>query len=159
MRDAQILILDEPTAALDARAEYEMFRHFAALTEHRIALLISHRFSTVRLADRIMVFAQGRLIEHGAHHELLELNGQYASLFRLQASFGDPREFPERRRRYSMIYPVTPNLPNGVTFSKTADGILLFVGDQSPVLVDWEQFQSILRSSDISGALRAVIAA
>jgi ATP-binding cassette subfamily B protein len=85
MRDAQLLILDEPTAALDARAEYEVFQRFAELTKGKSAVLISHRFSTVRMADRILVLEKGRLIEIGSHEELLKQGGQYAELFRLQA--------------------------------------------------------------------------
>jgi len=85
MRDAQLLILDEPTAALDARAEYEVFQRFAELTKDKSAVLISHRFSTVRMAHRILVLEKGRLIEIGSHEKLLEQNGHYAELFRLQA--------------------------------------------------------------------------
>ncbi len=85
MRDAQVLILDEPTAALDARAEYEVFQRFAELTAGKSAVLISHRFSTVRMADRILVLENGQLIESGSHDELLTVNGRYAELFRLQA--------------------------------------------------------------------------
>jgi len=85
MRDAQLLILDEPTAALDARAEYEVFQRFAELTQGRSAVLISHRFSTVRMADRILVLEKGELIEIGSHEELLEKKGRYAELFHLQA--------------------------------------------------------------------------
>ncbi|HLY69406.1 MAG TPA: ABC transporter ATP-binding protein [Puia sp.] len=85
MRDAQLLILDEPTAALDARAEYEVFQRFAELTKNKSAVLISHRFSTVRMADRILVLEKGELIEMGSHEELLRQNGHYAELFRLQA--------------------------------------------------------------------------
>jgi len=85
MRNAQLLILDEPTAALDARAEYEVFQRFAELTKDRSAVLISHRFSTVRMADRILVLERGELIEIGSHEELLAKNGRYAELFQLQA--------------------------------------------------------------------------
>jgi ATP-binding cassette, subfamily B, bacterial len=85
MRDAQVLILDEPTAALDARAEYEVFQRFAELTHGKTAVLISHRFSTVRMADRILVLDNGELHEIGSHEELLANNGRYAELFRLQA--------------------------------------------------------------------------
>ncbi len=85
MRDAQLLILDEPTAALDARAEHEVFLRFAELTKGKSAVLISHRFSTVRMADRILVLENGQLLEIGSHEELLKLNGRYAELFRLQA--------------------------------------------------------------------------
>ncbi|HEX2095455.1 MAG TPA: ABC transporter ATP-binding protein [Longimicrobiaceae bacterium] len=86
MRDAQLLILDEPTAALDARAEYEVFRRFADLTAGRAAILISHRFSTVRMADRIVVLEHGRVVEEGSHEELVALGGRYAELFNLQAA-------------------------------------------------------------------------
>ena len=85
MRDAQLLILDEPTAALDARAEYEVFQRFAELTKGRTAVLISHRFSTVRMADRILVLEKGELKEIGSHAELLLQDGKYAELFHLQA--------------------------------------------------------------------------
>lgn len=85
MRDAQILVLDEPTAALDARAEYEVFQRFADLTKGKIAVLISHRFSTVRMADRILVIENGQMLEIGTHEELLFREGKYAELFGLQA--------------------------------------------------------------------------
>lgn len=85
MKDSQVLILDEPTAALDARAEYEVFQRFAELTKGKSAVLISHRFSTARLADRILVLNNGTILEMGTHQELLAKNGQYAELFRLQA--------------------------------------------------------------------------
>ena len=85
MKDAQLLILDEPTAALDARAEYEVFQRFADLTKGKMAVLISHRFSTVRMADRILVLDKGQLLEIGSHEELLAVNGRYAELFHLQA--------------------------------------------------------------------------
>jgi ATP-binding cassette subfamily B protein len=86
LREAQLLILDEPTAALDARAEYEVFQRFAELTVGRMAVLISHRFSTVRMADRILVLLQGELIEEGSHEELVARSGLYAELFHLQAA-------------------------------------------------------------------------
>jgi len=86
MRDAQILILDEPTAALDAAAEHDLFARFAGLTEGRMAVLISHRFSTVRMCDRIVVLEQGRVREQGSHEQLIRRNGRYANLFQLQAS-------------------------------------------------------------------------
>ena len=86
MRDAQLLILDEPTAALDARAEHEVFRRFVELTYDKCAVLISHRFSTVRMADRIVVLHEGKLLEHGTHEELLAAKGQYSELFQLQAA-------------------------------------------------------------------------
>ncbi|MDB5002461.1 MAG: transporter ATP-binding protein [Mucilaginibacter sp.] len=85
MRDAQLLILDEPTSALDARAEYQVFQRFAELTKDRSAILISHRFSTVRMADRILVLEKGELKEIGNHEELLAKGGIYAELFELQA--------------------------------------------------------------------------
>ena len=85
IRDAQVVILDEPTAALDARAEYETFRRFAELVAGQTALLISHRFSTVRMADRIVVLKQGAIVEDGTHDQLVFRNGLYAELFRLQA--------------------------------------------------------------------------
>lgn len=86
MRDAQVLILDEPTATLDARAEYKVFQRFSDLTRGRMAVLISHRFSTVRMADRILVLANGEVEEQGTHDELLALGGRYAELFELQAA-------------------------------------------------------------------------
>ncbi|MES1196081.1 MAG: ABC transporter ATP-binding protein [Steroidobacter sp.] len=82
---ADILVLDEPTAAMDAGAEAQIFEHFQTLTRDRIAILISHRFSTVRMADQIVVIRDGRIIEHGSHTELMQLNGHYAHLFSLQA--------------------------------------------------------------------------
>ena len=85
MRDAQLLILDEPTAALDARAEYEVFKKFSGLVEGRMAVIISHRFSTVRMADRIIVLQDGQAIEDGTHEELITRGGLYAELFALQA--------------------------------------------------------------------------
>ena len=86
MRDAQVMILDEPTAALDARAEFEVFRRFRELSEQRTAVLISHRFSSVRMADRILVLAEGRLEASGTHDELMAAGGRYAELFELQAA-------------------------------------------------------------------------
>jgi ATP-binding cassette subfamily B protein len=86
MRDAQLLILDEPTAALDARAEYEVFLRFSELTKGRMAVLISHRFSTVRMADRILVLKGGELVEQGTHEALVALGGLYSELFQLQAA-------------------------------------------------------------------------
>ena len=85
MRDAQLLILDEPTAALDARAEYEVFLRFAELIGGRMAILISHRFSTVRMADRIVVLQDGTITEQGTHEELVQRGGLYAELFDMQA--------------------------------------------------------------------------
>jgi ATP-binding cassette subfamily B protein len=84
--DADILVLDEPTAAMDAAAEANIFEHFRKLTQNRIAILISHRFSTVRMASQIVVIENGRIIERGSHQELIELDGHYARLFSLQAA-------------------------------------------------------------------------
>lgn len=86
MKESQLLILDEPTSALDARAEYEVFQRFAELTKGKTAVLISHRFSTVRMANRILVLDKGQLLEIGTHEALLALNGRYAELFHLQAA-------------------------------------------------------------------------
>ena len=86
MRDAALLILDEPTAALDARAEYEVFQRFKGLSDGRTAVLISHRFSSVRMADRIVVVEGGRVLEQGTHPELLARGARYAELFELQAA-------------------------------------------------------------------------
>lgn len=86
LRDAQLLILDEPTAALDARSELEVFERFAELTQGKMALLISHRFSTVRMADRIVVLSGGRLIEEGNHSALMAQGGLYAEMFEMQAA-------------------------------------------------------------------------
>ncbi len=85
MRDARILILDEPTSSLDAHAEYEVFTNFRTLSRGKTSIFISHRFSTVRLADRIFVVENGSVTESGSHQELMELNGRYAELFNLQA--------------------------------------------------------------------------
>ena len=85
MRKAEVLILDEPTSALDAEAEYEIFLRFRELMQGRVAVLISHRFSTVRMADRIVVLSEGRIIELGSHEELMARNQSYAHLFNLQA--------------------------------------------------------------------------
>jgi ATP-binding cassette, subfamily B, bacterial len=86
LRDAQVLILDEPTSALDARSEYEVFKRFAELTTEKMALFISHRFSTVRMADRIVVLENGRIAEEGDHDTLTSLGGRYAEMFELQAA-------------------------------------------------------------------------
>jgi ATP-binding cassette subfamily B protein len=86
LRDAQVLILDEPTSALDARSEYEVFQRFAELTAGKMALFISHRFSTVRMADRIVVLENGRIAEEGNHDALTNLGGRYAEMFELQAA-------------------------------------------------------------------------
>jgi ATP-binding cassette subfamily B protein len=85
LRDSQLVILDEPTSALDAAAEYEVFQRFARLAEGRTAILISHRLSTVRMADRIYVLDRGRLVESGTHDELMQRRAKYAQLFDLQA--------------------------------------------------------------------------
>jgi ATP-binding cassette, subfamily B, bacterial len=84
--NADILILDEPTAAMDAEAEMQIFNHFHALTQDRMVILISHRFSTVRMADTIIVMADGRIVEQGSHQELIKADGRYAHLFALQAA-------------------------------------------------------------------------
>ena len=85
IRKSQMIILDEPTAALDARAEYETFKRFAELATGQMVLLISHRFSTVRMADHIVVLERGAVREEGTHEELLGRSGVYAELFQLQA--------------------------------------------------------------------------
>ena len=86
LRDAQLLILDEPTAALDAKSEHEVFERFGELTKGKMALLISHRFSTVRMADRIFVLENGTIVEQGSHDELIRVGGRYAEMFELQAA-------------------------------------------------------------------------
>ncbi|HEY2064695.1 MAG TPA: ATP-binding cassette domain-containing protein, partial [Gemmatimonadaceae bacterium] len=86
MRSAQLLILDEPTAALDARAEYEVFVRFNQLMAGRMAVVISHRFSTVRMADRILVLSGGQVVEEGSHEALVERGGLYSELFEMQAA-------------------------------------------------------------------------
>jgi ATP-binding cassette subfamily B protein len=85
LREAQLLVLDEPTAALDARSEFQVFQRFAELTAGKMALFISHRFSTVRMADRIVVIEGGRVAEDGDHEQLTHLGGRYAEMFELQA--------------------------------------------------------------------------
>jgi ATP-binding cassette subfamily B protein len=86
LRDAQVLILDEPTAALDARSEHDLFQRFADLTTEKMSVLISHRFSTVRMADRILVLEGGKIAEQGAHEELVKYGGRYAEMFEMQAA-------------------------------------------------------------------------
>ena len=85
-RNAPFVILDEPTASLDARAEHELFERIRSLLEDRTVLLISHRFSSVRTADRIYVLHEGRVVEDGTHQDLMARNGRYAEMFRLQAA-------------------------------------------------------------------------
>jgi ABC-type glutathione transport system ATPase component len=85
LSEPNVLILDEPTAAIDAKAEADIFAHFRQLTANRISIIISHRFSTVRIADHIIVLDRGKIIEQGDHDSLLALGGQYATLFELQA--------------------------------------------------------------------------
>ena len=82
---ADILVLDEPTSAMDAEAEARIFNHFREVTQKQMAILISHRFSTVRMADQIIVLDKGKVIERGSHEELIQLNGKYAHLFAIQA--------------------------------------------------------------------------
>jgi ATP-binding cassette subfamily B protein len=86
LRDAQLLIIDEPTASLDAIAEAETFASFAEITRRRMAILISHRFSTVRMADRVVVLANRRISEEGTHDALVAARGRYARLYETQAS-------------------------------------------------------------------------
>ncbi len=86
MRDAQLIILDEPSAALDAHSESVVFRQLAELTRRKAAILISHRFSTIRMADRILVLDRGQLREEGTHDELLNRKGRYSELFEVQAA-------------------------------------------------------------------------
>jgi len=86
LRDAQLLILDEPTASLDARSEHEVFQRFAELTADKMAVLISHRFSTVRMADRILVLENGNIAEEGNHAQLIASRGRYSEMFELQAA-------------------------------------------------------------------------
>jgi len=86
LRDSQVLVLDEPTAALDVQSEYRIYTRFHELTQGRLTLLISHRFSTIRVADRVLYLAGGRIQEEGSHHELMDRDGEYARLYRLQAA-------------------------------------------------------------------------
>src|SRR5205807_1096375 len=107
MRDAQVLILDEPTASLDARAEYEVFLRFAELTRGRMAVLISHRFSTVRMADRILVLQGGELVDQGTHEDLVARGGLYAELFSLQAA-----GYRKARTCSTTLHPGARSLPS-----------------------------------------------
>lgn len=86
MKDADIMVLDEPTSALDAQAEYDVFERFIALTKGKTSIIISHRFSTVRMADRILVLQDGQVLELGTHQELMAEPKLYADLFALQAA-------------------------------------------------------------------------
>jgi ATP-binding cassette subfamily B protein len=86
LRDAQLIILDEPTASLDARSEFEVFKRFAELTRDKMALLISHRFSTVKMASRIVVLEGGHLVEEGNHRQLMARGARYAEMFEMQAA-------------------------------------------------------------------------
>ena len=85
LRDAQLIILDEPTSAMSARAEYELFQTFRQLLNGRAALLISHRFSTVRMADRICVMENGMIVEEGNHDQLISADKRYAKMYEMQA--------------------------------------------------------------------------
>ncbi|BCE16854.1 hypothetical protein RSC3_04210 [Bacillus paralicheniformis] len=85
MKDAGLVILDEPAASLDIRAEYDIFRQFHSFTEGKTVIMISHRFSTVKMADRILVLKNGRIAEEGSHQELMDKNGEYSRMFRMQA--------------------------------------------------------------------------
>ncbi len=85
VRDAQILVLDEPTSALDPEAEWQIFQHIRELARGRAVVLISHRFSTVRTADRIHILDGGRIVESGSHDELVALGGRYARMYEVQA--------------------------------------------------------------------------
>src|SRR6266581_2089401 len=112
MRDAKILLLDEPTSALDAQAEYDLFERLRSLTRGRTAVYISHRFSTVRRADRIVFLEHGRLVEEGTHGELMELDGRYARLFRMQASAYTGEDIvPEPEEEFSPPHPVGKSEP------------------------------------------------
>ena len=86
MKDAEVMILDEPTSALDARAEFEAFQRFIGLTKGKTSIIISHRFSTVRMADKIIVLKDGKILENGTHEALMKNGKLYAELFELQAA-------------------------------------------------------------------------
>lgn len=85
LRDSQVIVLDEPTSAMDPKAEYEVFNKFRELIQDQAAVLITHRLSTVKMADHIYVMEQGKIVEHGTHDELMGLDKTYARLFELQA--------------------------------------------------------------------------
>lgn len=91
-RDCQLLVLDEPTASLDEQAEHNVYRHFSELTRGRMTVIISHRFSTVRMADQIAVLDNGRIRESGTHSELMRRSGLYAKMFEMQAGRYRPNE-------------------------------------------------------------------
>ncbi|MEK7127684.1 MAG: ABC transporter ATP-binding protein, partial [Patescibacteria group bacterium] len=86
-KDAPVLILDEPTSALDPKSEYDVFHNLISHTTHKSLILISHRFSTVRIADEIVVMHKGEIVEQGTHEELMKLAGRYAKLYNLQAKW------------------------------------------------------------------------
>jgi ATP-binding cassette subfamily B protein len=104
-KDADILVLDEPTASMDAEAEVAIFDRFRERTQDQIAIVISHRFSTVRMADSIVVLDGGRILERGSHDELVAAGGRYATLFALQARGYDDRRWRTESRRSSSAAP------------------------------------------------------
>lgn len=112
LRDAPLIILDEPTAALDAQAEYDLYQQWRELTRGRMTVLISHRFSTVRMADRILVLDNGTIVEEGSHEELLARDGQYAYLFRLQAESYQMESAPVTDPQ-SGLWPAVKRVPVG----------------------------------------------